>query len=329
MNMLKRYCTLILVLTFAATAVAETCSTAGDMDPATRSAIESAARQYFQYAASGDSASLQQASISSVASNFGGIQRAVADNRQNFSAAQPSIYSTYLLEADGTAALERAEFFCGVFNSKDRLGFSIPNLPPGKYALVIQDANTPQGPYWLSLILQQDAGRWKLAGFYPKARRVGEHGPGWFLTQARSYRAKGETRNAYMYYVMARELALPVPFMTTRPVEKLDNEAQSVVPRDLPGENPTPLTAMNGKTFQLLQVFPVAVGNGLNLVVKYRALADVSNTRESFDNNMALIKAIVAKYPEYRNAFAGVVVRAVDPATGNDYGSLLPMQDIK
>jgi len=41
-----------------------------------------------------------------------------------------------------------------------------------------------------------------------------------------------------------------------------------------------------------------------------------------------VIKALVAKYPELRDAFAGVVARAVDPS-GRDYGTLLPMKDIK
>ena len=40
------------------------------------------------------------------------------------------------------------------------------------------------------------------------------------------------------------------------------------------------------------------------------------------------MKAVVAKYPELRDAFAGIVVRAVE-LSGRDYGSMLPMKDIK
>jgi hypothetical protein len=43
---------------------------------------------------------------------------------------------------------------------------------------------------------------------------------------------------------------------------------------------------------------------------------------------MAVMKALITKYPELRDAFAGIVARAVDPS-GRDYGSLLPMKDIK
>ena len=60
----------------------------------------------------------------------------------------------------------------------------------------------------------------------------------------------------------------------------------------------------------------------LNLRVRYES-ADAGNNALAFQDNMAVIKAIVAKYPELRGAFNGVVARAVDSA-GHDYGSLLP-----
>jgi hypothetical protein len=41
-----------------------------------------------------------------------------------------------------------------------------------------------------------------------------------------------------------------------------------------------------------------------------------------------VIKALVAKYPEVRDAFAAVVARAVDPS-GRDFGTLLAMKEVK
>ena len=41
-----------------------------------------------------------------------------------------------------------------------------------------------------------------------------------------------------------------------------------------------------------------------------------------------MIKALVAKYPELRDAFYAVVARAVDD-NGHDYGTVLPMKDVK
>jgi hypothetical protein len=62
------------------------------------------------------------------------------------------------------------------------------------------------------------------------------------------------------------------------------------------------------------EVFPKGVGSDLDLIVKYQ-VADVSNTNQAYQSNVAVAKALVAKYPELRDAFAGVVARAVEPPT--------------
>jgi hypothetical protein len=114
--------------------------------------------------------------------------------------------------------------------------------------------------------------------------------------------------------------------MGTPQLDKLYDETQQVAPKDMPTAGPVD-NVIGGQTFRLLQVFPVPVGNDLDLVVKYQ-VADISNTTQVFDQNMKLIKGIVTKYPELRQAFAAVVARAVAPS-GQDYGSLLPMSQIK
>ena len=103
---------------------------------------------------------------------------------------------------------------------------------------------------------------------------------------------------------------------------------QQARPPDFPSPNqPMNLTA-GGKTYRVTQLFPDSDGNDLDLIVKYQALGDISNTVAAYQDNVAVIKAIVGKYPELRAAFAGVVARAVD-SSGRDYGSLLAMKDVK
>ena len=58
----------------------------------------------------------------------------------------------------------------------------------------------------------------------------------------------------------------------------------------------------------------------MDLIVKYQA-ADASNTNQAYQDNVAVMKALVLKYPEVRDAFVAVVARAVDPG-GRDYGTL-------
>jgi hypothetical protein len=82
-----------------------------------------------------------------------------------------------------------------------------------------------------------------------------------------------------------------------------------------------------GKVYHLTEIFPLPVGDDLDVVVKYNA-ADISDTARTFQENTAVIKGLVTRYPELRDAFGGVVARAVDPS-GRDYGTLLPMKEIK
>lgn len=54
MNMRRILHVIVLVTCATALAAAETCLTTGDMDGATKSAIESTARQFYGYTAAGD-----------------------------------------------------------------------------------------------------------------------------------------------------------------------------------------------------------------------------------------------------------------------------------
>jgi len=48
----------------------------------------------------------------------------------------------------------------------------------------------------------------------------------------------------------------------------------------------------------------------------------------AYQENVNVMKALVTRFPEVRDAFSAVVARAVD-TTGRDYGTLLAMKDIK
>jgi len=233
----------------------------------------------------------------------------------------------FLLKAEGTAPLARAEFLCGIFGAqgqtRDSAVFIIPNLPSGTYSIVTLDVPSSQGPHTVSFVLQQQGSDWKLGGFYAKAAQIAGHDGNWFADRAREFKAKGQMHNAWFYYGEARELLVPVPFMATAITDKLYDEMQAVKPPDL-----TPLNLSAGvKTYKVTDLFPVPVARDLDLVAKYQS-PDISNTAQTFQDNMAVMKALVAKYPELRDGFAGVVVRAVEPS-GRDYGSMLAMKDIK
>ncbi len=317
----------LVVLAAVPVLQAQTCSAGPDLDAATKSAIEAAAKQYLAMSKNGDVAALKANAIPEITGDFSGIEQAVVTNKTYLAEGQASIVGTYLLDASqAKATLPRADFYCGIYNSSDRQAFSIPNLPPGRYAIVIQKVDG-KDPITLTLILQNIGAAWKLAGYYPRLDSIGGHDGQWYLTKARDFKSKGQLHDAWFYYLTAWDLTAPVNFMSTPQLDKIADEMQSARPSDLPTQSaPLSLTA-NGKTFKVTELAPVPGDKGVDLRIRYEN-PDAGNSAVAFQDNMAVIKAILGKYPELREAFTSVVARAVD-SSGHDYGSLLPMKDVK
>jgi hypothetical protein len=286
----------------------------------------------FDLLASGDEAGLKQDSAPSLASDFSAVESVIQENHASLAQVHATVKPPFLLKADKAdtgSNSANGEFLCGVFGAHgqtaDSAEFIIPNLPVGQYGIVMLAAPA-KTPVTATFVLQLQNADWKLAGLYVKNSQVAGHDANWFAQQARAFAAKGERRNAWLYFLEARDLAVPVQFMTTQMSDKLYDESQAVKPTDLPDNNPVELTAGTSK-YQLTAIFPTAVENDVDVVVKYK-YPDVSNTMKTFETNQAVIKALLVKYPEFRDAFGGVVARAVEPS-GRDYGSLVSMKDIK
>ena len=312
-------------------AQAQSCQTASEIDAANKTSIQSTAQRYFDMVAKGDAASLRQNAIPSLASDFAGIEGTIKENQPNLAGAQATIKSFFMLDASGAAPIPNAEFYCGVFGKNGQTAnsaaFYLNNLPPAKYAVAILDATSSAGRTMFSEILQQVGTDWKLGGLYIKAAQIAGHDSNWYLTRAREYKTKGQAHNAWFYYEEARSLISPLPFMSTLATDNLYDESQNLQPTDIPSGGKTTDLPAGGVTYKVMAVFPQAVDKDLDLIVRYQS-ANVANTNLAYQDNVAVMKAVLQKWPELREAFAGVVARAVD-ATGRDYGTLLAMKDIK
>jgi len=310
---------------------AQNCQTSGDIDDATRAAITAAAQRYFDAAAKGDTASLRQNAVASIIADFSAIENTIKGHQANLAGAQTTVRAVFQLELEGAATVPRSEFYCGVFGKTGQTSgsavFYLDNLAPGRYGVVILDAASPQARTYFSVILQQTGTDWKLGGLYVKPAQVAGHDGDWFLARAREYKTKGQLHNSWLFYVQARSLISPLPFMSTLATDKLYDEARSLQLSDVPSNGETTDLAAGTATYKLTALFPEAAGNDLDLIVKYQT-PDVSNSNQCYQSNVAVIKALVAKHPEVREAFAAVVARAVDPS-GRDYGTLLTMKDVK
>ena len=314
----------LFVLALSTAAVAETCTAASEMDSASKSSIDAAAHQMFQQMQQGDVFSLKQNSIPALSSNFGSIEQAVVSNKPRYATSNLMIKNEYLLDAPGTAPIARAEFLCGVWGQPDFTTFVIPNLPPGRYAIVVSDLSG-QTPSSLSLILQQQGAAWKLAGYYPQPPPVAGHDGNWFLQQARSYKSQGQAHNAWFYYLMAWDRIAPLPFMDSKALDAVRQEIAQARPADMPATDKPADFSADGKTYKITTLAPFADKDDLDLVLKYQT-ADISNTMQVDKDNKALVNAFLARYPEYKTAFNAIVARAVAP-NGQDFGTLISLKE--
>jgi hypothetical protein len=318
----------LLLLATVCGVQAQTCYTGSEIDPPTAKAVEAAAQQYFKMSARGDVAGLRANAIPDIAANFSGIERAVTANQLYFAEGQPSDTRIFVLDAsEAKAAMQRADFYCGIYNSADRIVFSIPNLPPGHYA--VTTAKVP-GEHSITLtMILEDAGKnsWKLAGYYARLNSIGTHDGQWFLTKAREYKQKGQRYNAWFYYLTAWDLIAPVDFMGTPQLDKLSDEIQAARPPDLPSANAPLELSAGGKKFLIADMAAVPVPGDLDLRVQYRT-PDAGNPMLATKDNLTVSKALLAKYPEVRDAFGAVIARAVD-ADSHSYSTLTPMKDVK
>ena len=318
---------ILLATVFTTPAWAQTCFNGPDLDAPTRIAIESAAHRYLDMSVHGDVAGLKANAIPAITADFSSIEQAVVTNKEFLAGGQAAITGTYLLDASqAKATLPRADFYCGIFNSADRIGFFIPNLPPGRYAMVFQKIDG-KDPITLTLILQEMGGGWKLAGYYPRLDAIGGHDGQWYLAKAREYKGKGQAHNAWFYYLTAWDLLAPVNFMSTTQLDKVADEMQAARPADLPNNGTQMSLSAGGRVFKVAEIAPVPIDGNLYLRIVY-STADVANARLTNQDNLAVIKALVANYPEVREAFYAVMARAVD-ASGHEFVSMVGMKEIK
>lgn len=297
---------------------AQSCQMRDEMPDATRTALDAAARQAFDQASRGDVATLRSSAIPSLQSNFDGIASAITGNKPAFQGATPQVRTSFLLDTGATPSQE-GTFYCGVFGANGMAAngaeFQIPNLPQGKYGVVFQDFIGPKGPYVLSTIFQ-DMGGWKIADFRIHPESAQGHDGVWYLEQARQYKTKGQTHNAWFYYVTSWDLLAPVPFMDTRLLSKINQESSAIQPKDVPvGGKPVAFTA-NGKTWNITDMSVMHEGNTFDLSLKYSvpSTADFAGTQADARN---LANALVAQYPELKEVFNNIWAHAVDPRGGD------------
>lgn len=332
----------VAALLFSANAVpaAEVCTTQSQMKPAERDALAQSAAALAAKIQSNDVNALRSLTIAEFQKDFSGMATEIASTAPKLAGAQPQVEQLYLLDATGltktaAGANPDAQFFCSLNQSPASAEFLIPQLPPGKYAFAMVRMEAA-APWRLSFLLRQDAvngqPQWLLAGLYPKQLTAVGHDGVWYWKLARSLVGK-EPWNAWLYLQEAQSLLLPVNFVASTNIDKLQTELSADVPPAISGglgpDTPLVVKAADGAEFRFTALTVEDFQGGDKIDVAAHIKVDtVSDNAAARKVNVAAISALVAAHPELRKAFHGVWVFADAPGQ-SPYATELAMTEIK
>jgi hypothetical protein len=315
----------------AGMAGAVTCTTQSQMTDAQRASYAQAIRNLNSQIQAGNVAGVKAGTIASVAAQFDPIARTIQSVTPDLQGASLTIQSIYSLHATDLKAPTDTQFFCSVPGSQLLVSISIPQLPPGDYAFAIVHATGGKQPQQLSMILAEDpagSSQWKLAGLFVRPMTAAGHDGVWYWTQAREYGKKQQRWNAYFYYQTAAYLLMPVDFISSPNLEKLQKEMDAVRPDGLPGPEPMTVAASgNGQSFAVTNLNTDGSLGGLDLVVHYK-VSDVSDPVATRAHNVELMKALLSQHPELREGFHGLWVYA-EAGNQRPFAIELPMSQIQ
>lgn len=326
---MRRFFAAVLVIVVASylvpAAAAENCTTQAQMEGPARDALVQQALAAGKALVSEDRAGIAAAA----APDFTATAQSSAVPLANLArGASLTVDTLWVLDATDLDAKQRdVQFFCGIANAPAHATFTFSSLPADRYAVVFLHATGLSTPQQIGLVFKDAAGVWKIAGFSFRPLALAGHDGLWYWSQAREYVKKKQPLNAYFYYATAAYLAAPVTYISTGNLEKLIQEQQAITPAYLPRpDHPMQIAQAGGTGFLITELSTDASLGGLDLVVRYRA-GDISDPAATREKNVAVMRAMLAGYPELQSAFHGLWVYAVVPGQA-PFGIELPMSEI-
>jgi hypothetical protein len=285
--------------------LASSCTTQAELQPADRSALIAAGQRIATAILQQDHSTLQGQLFPAVASDWDGIRREVERGAPLVKGGQAQLQTIYLLDAMSQTAPADTQFFCSNSTGSLTVTINMHALPPGKYAVLLATAaGAPLGGQ-IGIVLVWDATGstpgWKIGGISVRQGIIDGHDGVWYWSKARSL-AETAPWSAVYCYDLARYFLLPVDFISSPNLEKLDREESQV--KNGPGA--FPITVADGP--RNWKIDGIRVDTSLreaDLGVTYESLgiADPAATRTEA---VSVLGALLKAHPDLRTNFHGL-----------------------
>jgi hypothetical protein len=278
------------------------------MTPLERDPLAAAAQRLAVAVVQQDLGTVQAALLPTVTQQWDAIRGAIEQGASSVKGGQAQLNSLYLLDATSLTAAADTQFFCSNADGSMTVSISLSNLPPGKYAVAqAYVVGAPTGgaaaPIMgqIAFILGWDANQWKLGGVFVRPAMLSGHDGVWYWERARELAKSDSAWAAYYCYQAARYLLLPVDFISSPNLEKLQQEEAQV--KGAP-TFPYALTA-GDRTWKVDGVRFDASLHEADLGVTYES-AGVTDPAAQRTEAIAVLSALLKAQPTLRQSFHGL-----------------------
>lgn len=284
---------------------AVSCTSQAELAPADRSMLSNAGTQLAQAILTRNFAVLQSNLLPAEAPQWSGIQSAAQDAQALMQGGQVKLEDAYLLDATSQTGPADAEFFCSGSNGNLLVTINMRQLPPGKYAIILADSvGAPMGGQ-LGLVLAWDdaspAG-WKLAGLSAHQGVFDGHDGIWYWSRARAL-AAADPWSAWYCYDLARYMLLPVTFISSPNLQKLDSEQADL--KNSP-KGAFPYSVPDGpRTWKISSIALDTVLHEPDLAIIYESTG-VTTPAAQHTEALAVLSALLKAQPGLRASFHGL-----------------------
>lgn len=182
--------------------------------------------------AAGDANAVHAALLPAISGDWESIRGVVMSAHPLYAGGTLRWRTIYLLDASDQKAAQDTEFFCTNAENTITVTINLQNLPPGRYALMLGDYIGAPLAGQMAMILSDGPGSqgWKLGGLYAREGALDGRDGVAYWKQARAAAETTDNWSAWFSYEVARWLLLPVNFLSSPNLQKLDAEQQRVSP---------------------------------------------------------------------------------------------------
>jgi hypothetical protein len=311
-----------LVCTAPVAGFAVSCTTQAELQPQDRNALAAIGQRLAVAILQQDYSILQAQLLPAISAQWDGMHGEVELGAPLLKGGRAQIEAIYLLDASAQTETTDDQFFCSNANGSLTVTVNMHALPPGKYAVVLADAEGAPLGGQIGLIAVWDptgaTPAWKLGGVSVRQGIVDGHDGVWYWTRARALATIGQPWSAWYSYDLARYLLLPVDFLSSPNMDKLNREQSQL--KDVPG--PFPLSLDDGpRNWKIDGVRIDTTLRQADLSVTYESLG-ITDPAASRTEAIAVLTAFLKAHPELRVNFHGLW------AVASKDGKLTPVMEL-